>query len=54
MHPALCDKSAAILTQHTYLREAVSVQRIADLPPSGADEGSVNLREATHLLFDAG
>ena len=32
MHPALCDKSAAILTQHSYLREAASVQRIADLP----------------------
>lgn len=50
MHPALCDKSAAILTQHSYLREAVSDQRIADLPSLRTDEGSVNLREATHLL----
>ena len=51
MHPALCDKSAAILTQHSYLREATSVQRIADLPSIMTEEGSVNLREATHLLL---
>lgn len=35
MHPALYDKSAAILTQHSIIREAFSVQRIADLPPYG-------------------